>query len=66
MKLVSPKNDPNKKYACKSINKTKLTETKINNLIREIETLSMVDHPNIVKYYETYNDENFLWFFRFV
>jgi calcium-dependent protein kinase len=59
VKLVSPKNDPNKKYACKSINKTKLSETKINNLIREIETLSMVDHPNIVKYYETYNDEKF-------
>ena len=54
--LVIPKNDKNKKYACKSIDKSKLSAQKINNLLREIETLSLVDHPNIVKYYETYND----------
>ena len=59
VKLVSPKNDINKKFACKSIDKTKLNEIKIKNLIREIETLSMVDHPNIVKYYETYDDDKF-------
>ena len=54
--LVIPKNDKNKKYACKSIDKSKLSSQKINNLLREIETLSLVDHPNIIKYYETYND----------
>lgn len=59
VKLISPKNDANKKYACKSIDKTKLPEKKIQNLIREIETLSMVDHPNIIKYYETYNDPKY-------
>ncbi len=59
VKLVSPKIDSNKKYACKSIDKTKLPSKKIANLIREIETLSMVDHPNIIKYYETYNDPKY-------
>jgi len=59
VKLASPKNDANKKYACKSIDKTKLPEKKIANLMREIETLSMVDHPNIIKYYETYNDPQY-------
>jgi calcium-dependent protein kinase len=56
VKVAIPIVDQNKKYACKSIDKTKLPLKKINTLIREIETLSMVDHPNIIKYYETYND----------
>lgn len=59
VKLVIPINDKNKKYACKSIDKSKLTIKKINNLIREIEALSMVDHPNIIKYHETYNDNRY-------
>ena len=57
--LVIPKNDKNKKYACKSIDKSKLSAQKMNNLLREIETLSLVDHPNIVRYYETYNDNTY-------
>lgn len=59
VKISIPINDQNKKYACKSIDKSKLPIKKINNLIREIETLSMVDHPNIIKYYETYNDNRY-------
>ncbi len=59
VKLISPINDFNKKYACKSIDKTKLPANKISNLMREIETLSMVDHPNIIKYYETYSDPQY-------
>jgi len=59
VKLVSPKIDSKKKYACKSIDKTKLSPKKIENLMREIETLSLVDHPNIIKYYETYNDTQY-------
>jgi calcium-dependent protein kinase len=59
VKICVPKNDARKKYACKSIDKSKLSPQKINNLIREIETLSMVDHPNIIKYFETYNDPKY-------
>ena len=55
--IVIPKTDSNKRYACKSINKQKLSKSKIQTILREIETLSLVDHPNIVKFYETYNDK---------
>lgn len=58
--IAIPKKDKHKKFACKSINKSRLSTSKVNNLLREIETLSLVDHPNIVKFYETYND--FIYF----
>jgi calcium-dependent protein kinase len=60
VRMASPKNDPNKKYAVKSIDKTKLKPERIKKLVGELEILIAVDHPNIVKYYETYNDENYL------
>lgn len=60
VKLGVPINDTNKKYAIKSINKEKIAESKINQLTREIKTLLEVDHPYIVKYYETYDDEKFI------
>lgn len=59
VKIAVPKNEPNKKYAVKSIDKTKLSEAKLDKLIDEIRILSSVDHPNIIKYYETYNDEHY-------
>ncbi len=61
VKVAVPIQDRNKKYACKAIDKTKVHVKKINTLIREIETLSMVDHPNIIKYYETYSDEKYFY-----
>lgn len=60
VRMASPKDDQNKKYAVKSIDKTKLKPDKIKKIVDELEILVAVDHPNIVKYYETYNDENFL------
>lgn len=59
VRIAIQKIDPGKKYACKSIDKLILSNNRINNLIKEIETLSMLDHPNIVKYYETYNDNRY-------
>jgi calcium-dependent protein kinase len=59
VKLGIPKSDTKKKYAVKSIDKSKLSSTKVNQLTREIETLTSVDHPNIIKYYETYNDPQY-------
>ena len=56
--VIIPKNDINKRYACKTIDKSKLSQKKLETMLREIETLSLVDHPNIVKFYETYNDTN--------
>ena len=59
VKLAVPKQDTQKKYAVKSVDKERLSREKIFQLSREIETLSDVDHPNIIKYYETYNDEKY-------
>ncbi len=56
VKLGHPKNEPNKIYAIKSIDKFKLTFQKKQNLLREMEILATLDHPNIIKYYETYSD----------
>ena len=60
VRIVNPIEFPELKFACKSINKSKFSENKLILLIREIETLSMVDHPNIVKYIETYSDNHYL------
>ena len=47
-----------KVYGVKSINKVKLPKESIGTLSKEIEVLAELDHPNIIKYYETYEDEN--------
>ena len=59
VKLAHIVEDPSKLYAVKSIDKTKLADYQIESLSREIEILSSVDHPNIIRYYETYSDERY-------
>ena len=51
------KGDPSKFYAVKIISKANLSKKNLTNLICEIQVLAKLDHPNIVKYYETYDDE---------
>ena len=34
-----------------------LTKKDLEDLMREVEILSNLDHPNIIKFYETYHDE---------
>lgn len=48
-----------KKFAIKSINKTKLRrkERSVRNLINEINVLRLMDHPKIMKLYEVYESE---------
>lgn len=53
------KNDPSKFYAVKTIAKSNLSQKNLKNLILEIQVLAKLDHPNIVKYYETYDDEKY-------
>ena len=53
------KNDPSKFYAVKSIAKINLSQKNLKNLICEIQVLAKLDHPNIVKYYETYDDDKY-------
>jgi calcium-dependent protein kinase len=44
-------------YAIKSISKKNLSTKDFEDLIKEVEILSSLDHPNIIKFYETYNDQ---------
>ncbi len=48
------------KYAIKTIKKDYINKYMIESLLREIEILSSLDHPNIVKYFEIYEDSNYL------
>lgn len=45
--------------AVKSINKKKL-KGNFKSLQRELEVLCLVDHPNVIKLYETYEDDKYL------
>ena len=47
---------PHKLFAIKSISKKNLSEINLNDLIKEVDIISSLDHPNIIKFYETYND----------
>ena len=49
---------PHRIYAIKSIYKKQLNKRDINNLEKEIDILSSLDHPNISRFYEAFHDEN--------
>lgn len=51
--------DKNKKYAVKSI-KIESIIAELKLIENELDILRQVDHPNIIKYYETYNDGEYL------
>ena len=48
---------PHKLYAIKSINIRKISKNNFDELIKEVDIISSLDHPNIIKFYETYNDK---------
>ena len=47
--------------AVKVIKKVHLSEEDILGLHREVSVMQQVDHPNIVKYFETYDDLKFIY-----
>jgi len=51
--------DKNKKFAVKSI-KIESIMSELKLIENELDILRQVDHPNIIKYYETYNDGEYL------
>ena len=59
--LGENKADTDMKVAIKVISKSKLSEEEIEALHVEVSILQKVDHPNIVKYYETYEDDRFIY-----
>lgn len=58
VRLAYPRSNPNKVYAIKSIPRKKVDE-EISMLEEELLILMEVDHPNIIKFYETYRDDKF-------
>ena len=55
------KADPSIQVAIKVIAKEKLSAEEIESLHQEVSILQTLDHPNIVKYYETYEDQKFVY-----
>ena len=53
--LTTNKFDTNHKQAIKVLDKQKLAED-MDLIIEEVAILNKLDHPNIVKYFETYDD----------
>ena len=48
-----------KYFAIKSISKKNLAEKDFTNLIKEVNIISGLSHPNIVNFYETYHDKHY-------
>ncbi len=59
--MAENKADNSYKVAIKVITKSKLSPEEIDALHVEVSILQNVDHPNIVKYYETYEDDRFIY-----
>lgn len=55
------KMNPKQQLAIKSIKKEFLSEAEINEIHDEVKMLQSVDHQNIVNYYETYEDSNYIY-----
>lgn len=60
VKLGTYLSNPEKKVAIKIIEKKKLKD-KLHMLMREVEIIKSLDHPNIIKFYEAYHDN--MWFY---
>ncbi len=58
VRLAYKKTDESKKlFAIKSITKKNINDKDLEEMIKEVDILSTLDHPNIIKFLETYNDE---------
>ncbi|CCW65677.1 unnamed protein product [Phytomonas sp. EM1] len=54
-------NQSKKVFAIKKVNKTHVGAKGLQELMSEVESMSMLNHPNIVKLEETYQDDSSLW-----
>ena len=60
VRLFRNKTYKNLKFAIKTLKKEGISNTMYECLIQEINILRSLDHPYIVKYYETYEDDFFI------
>jgi calcium-dependent protein kinase len=58
--LTHNKHDTKHQVAIKVMNKNKLKDH-LDAILEEVNILTKLDHPNIVKYYETYIDEKYIY-----
>ena len=58
--IVHPYSDPKRKYAIKAIEKSKISDKSLKRLEEEMTILEKLDHPNLVKYYGTFVDSEFI------
>ena len=58
--MTTNRHDKNLKVAIKVLDKHKLKEN-IDCIIEEVAILNKLDHPNIVKYFETYDDNKYIY-----
>ena len=47
-----------RKYAIKIVHKKRVNETLREEFLNELSILSTIDHPNVIKFYETYEDDH--------
>lgn len=60
VRLFRDRNFKTLKYAIKTIKKDLLNTHNIQCIVDEVKILRSVDHPNIVKYFETYEEDNII------
>ena len=51
--------EPYHYFAIKSISIKNMSQKDYDDLVKEVDIISGLDHPNIIKFYETYHDECF-------
>ena len=60
VKLYRDRNVHEMKFAIKEMRKSEMNSQLMQFLKHEVEVLKKLDHPNIVKYFDTYEDEAFI------
>jgi len=60
VRLYRDKDCTKMKYAIKTLAKNYLDSQSIRYILEEVKTLKELDHPNIVKYFGTYEDDLFI------
>ena len=58
---ATSRKNPDYKIAIKIVEKRDMDEDELTNLAREVEILRKVDHMNIVRYIETYDERDFIY-----
>lgn len=59
--LSRNKADQSLEVAIKLFNKSKLKRDSVSRIREEVKILTTLDHPNIVKYYQTYEDTKYMY-----